>query len=319
MCKRIVEYRWGTGWELILKVMDGMIKFVEVPWECNTEISVAKGCNMIEREALVFVSLHHPTVTNAWRLARLFSISACQFTHTCRQWLQWLQQGLWKRRQRCQGLRKILQTNFKLFSRSCGCFNDVSILNDHDIVGERGGRKEQTYIQSTCYPLWPFSHVIETLILGWHVLPRKRRSTKSHATNQSQFCHAAYRVWFEACLHQMPYLWPNGTLQLQLVGKVTSWAPSVFHHHGFWIAVFVASGWVGQRWGCFGTANHSSSFRLSAKDNDDNTLYVGGLPSATCQKLSPSLSESINKLFTLSCFITCFIAISVAILCFLAV
>ena len=31
MCKCIVEYRWGTGWELILKLMDGMIKFVEVP------------------------------------------------------------------------------------------------------------------------------------------------------------------------------------------------------------------------------------------------------------------------------------------------
>ena len=231
-CKCMVDCRLGNYFGSHFEVDGWDDEVYWSAWERKTEIS-SEGCNMIEHEAVILVSLHFftilpgPTVTKALRFA-WFGFRLVGLTIHPRFQAMTTARALEKAPKMPRLEKNSANESQAVFgglvtALMMPAFWMVMILWERK--GDREQKKSRhinVYIYiytywATTVPCWPFFHYSNwKSSLEWQVIPWKRHSTKSHAANQSQFSHAACRVWFEACLRQMPYLWPNGTLQLQL-------------------------------------------------------------------------------------------------------
>ena len=312
--------------------MDGTMECIEVPENARLK---SHQRDATWHEAVISVSLHHPTRSHHH-----------QGIEICLIWFppRWLDnsptlpgndysKGSGKGAKDAKAWEKFRKRISSCFWRSCDCFDDASILNGHDIVGEKGrqrAKKRQTYKCIYIYiyfteqllspvPCWPFFHYSNwKSSLGWQVIPWKRHSTKSHATPPISIQPRCLQGLVRGLLasNALPVTkWDPSAA----VGKVTSWAPSAFHsHNGFCIAVLVAWGWVGQRWGCFGTAIISSSFPPLSQGQWWQYSLRGR--SAICHLSKAITYPSWGHYQPVpSCVISFHLAISVAILWFLAV
>ena len=196
MCKCMVECRLGNYFGSHFEVDGWDDEVYWSAWERKTEIS-SEGCNMTRSSDFSESSLlHHPT-----RSHRHQGIEICLIWFPSRRLDNSptlagndYSKGSGKGTKDAKAWEKIRKQISSCFWRSCDCFDDASILNGHDIVGEKGRQRAKKsrhiyiyniYIYTywaTTVPCWPFFHYSNwKSSLGWQVVPWKRHSTKSHA------------------------------------------------------------------------------------------------------------------------------------------
>lgn len=160
MRKCMVECRWETILEVILKLMDGTMKCIEVPENARLK---SHQRDATWHEAVILVSLHHPT-----RSYHHQGIEICRIWFDNSPTLAGndYSKGSGKGTKDAKAWEKIRKRISSCFWRSCDCFDDASILNGHDIVGEKGRQRAKKsrhinvymyiYILSNYCPLLTF-------------------------------------------------------------------------------------------------------------------------------------------------------------------